>query len=290
MVLGIGTCPAQRPDNPVVRKFGPKRIDFILRHNRLCLHRRGIKHRGGDHPRDTRPGDGAISCLVPHSRPHFQHRLRSSNTHLVIGRSMTSPKLSWPSHDCFPASPTFRLFRSAPSRQGQDFHFGFLVAVSLHPIMQHRQAYAYRKQSKGWPRRRARWRRGSRHVGPGHGGERRAVGRGAARRRVPLDVPCRGVGNDAGGAIGQAALDTAGTMASGAGSSPASPARRHTETRKPPDAGYVPRPSTCHAAGPQGAMRGAHCAALSQPRSPKLPFSEMSPVQFCGKNSARTLR
>src|ERR1700687_291275 len=68
MVPSIDTCPTQRPDNPVVRKLGPKRIDFVHRHRTLRPNWRGTKYRGGDHPDDTCPGGDAISCCPPHIR------------------------------------------------------------------------------------------------------------------------------------------------------------------------------------------------------------------------------
>src|ERR1700732_4726572 len=80
MAPTIDTRPTQRPDNPVVRKLGPKRIDLVLRYSTLRLHRRGTKDRGSDHPHNTCPGDDATSCFPPHIRPHFQNRFQLKNS------------------------------------------------------------------------------------------------------------------------------------------------------------------------------------------------------------------
>src|SRR3984893_11378823 len=78
MVLSINTCPSQRPDNPVARKLGPKRMDFVLRHSTLRLHWRGTKDRRGDHPHEACPGDHAQDRFPPHIRPHIQLSLSGS--------------------------------------------------------------------------------------------------------------------------------------------------------------------------------------------------------------------
>jgi hypothetical protein len=46
---------------------------------------------------------------------------------------------SRPSHDCFPASPTFRLFVVSLQDKAEDFQFGFLARGQRTFIMYHRQ-------------------------------------------------------------------------------------------------------------------------------------------------------
>jgi hypothetical protein len=91
---------------------------------------------------------------------------------------------------------------------------------------------------------------------PGEALQSDARGTRCRRRAAPLDAPCRCAGTDAGGPAGREARD-AGMVASGAASSPASPARRSTASHS--------MPPTCRAAAP-GPMPVARSAA-----SPLIP-------------------
>jgi hypothetical protein len=99
-------------------------------------------------------------------------------------------------------------------------------------------------------------------IKPGEALQSDARGTRCRRRAAPLDAPCRCAGTDAGGPAGREARD-AGMVASGAASSPASPARRSTASHS--------MPPTCDASAADADLS----AATSRADAARLAVAEL---------------